>query len=151
VSAWTAASTPAGAVPGGRGAQPAGIAAGSLRMDPSFADGLSCTGCGGGRMTRILLALTDGTPVDLTSCHSCDYHVWRAGDGTFELDRLLPAQRSHEPAQIHRRRTSPPGGAAAGRPGHEPGQGEREDRRHTGGGQQGLPIPRGLAAASPRG
>jgi len=94
VSAWTTAGTPVAAVPGGRGALRPGIAAGTLTMDPSFADGLSCPGCGGGRMTRILLALTDGTPVDLTSCHSCGYHVWRAVDGTCELDGLLPVQRS---------------------------------------------------------
>jgi len=73
------------------------IKAGSLRLDPSLANGLSCPGCGGERMTRILLTLTDGTPVDVAFCQSCDYRAWRATDGTLELDgvrvRLTEQQR----------------------------------------------------------
>ncbi len=48
-------------------------------------------------MTRILLALTDGTPVNITSCQSCTYQSWRASDDTLELDGLLPAQRRSLP------------------------------------------------------
>ncbi len=85
------------AVPISRVALGRGIKAGSLRLDPSLADGLSCPGCGGERMTRILLTLTDGTPVDVVSCQSCDYRVWHATDGTLELDgvrvRLAEQQR----------------------------------------------------------
>jgi len=85
------------AVPISRAALGRGIKAGSLRLDPSLADGLSCPGCGGERMTRILLTLTDGTPVDVAFCQSCDYRVWRATDGTLELDgvrvRLAEQQR----------------------------------------------------------
>ncbi len=48
-------------------------------------------------MTRILLTLTDGTPVDVAFCQSYDYRAWRATDGTLELDgvrvRLTEQQR----------------------------------------------------------
>ncbi len=40
-------------------------------------------------MTRILLTLTDGTPVDITCCQSCTYRTWRPTDGTLELDGVL--------------------------------------------------------------
>ena len=84
------------AVPISRAALGRSIKAGSLRLDPSLANGLSCPGCGGERMTRILLTLTDGTPVDVAFCQSCDYRVWHATDGTLELDGVrvgLPEQQ----------------------------------------------------------
>ncbi len=62
-------------------------------MNPSFDEGLSCPGCGGECMARILLALTDGTPVNITSCQSCTYQSWRASDDTLELDGLPPDRR----------------------------------------------------------
>ena len=40
-------------------------------------------------MTRILLTLTDGAPVDIVCCQSCDYRAWRFTDGTLELDDVL--------------------------------------------------------------
>ncbi len=93
MTSYRAVPTPVAAAVTGHPQSPPSIAAGSLRMDPSFAEGLSCPGCGGKRMTRILLALTDGTPVNITSCQSCTYQSWRASDDTLELDGLLPAQR----------------------------------------------------------
>jgi len=93
VTSYPAAPTPVAAAIAGPPQSAPSIAAGSLRMDPSFAEGLSCPGCAGKRMTRILLALTDGTPVNITSCQSCTYQSWRASDNTLELDGLLPAQR----------------------------------------------------------
>lgn len=49
-------------------------------------------------MTRILLTLTDGTPVDFVSCQSCEHRAWRSPDGTLELDRVLArARRERQP------------------------------------------------------
>ncbi len=84
--------------PVGRAALPPGIKAGNLRMDPVSADGLSCPGCATSG-TRILLTLTDGTPVDVVPCRSCDYRAWRAIGGTLELagvrDGLTERRRRH--------------------------------------------------------
>ncbi len=87
--AQTSTTATHGAIPRSRAALPRSIKAGSLRMDPSFADGLLCPECGGKRMTRILLTLTDGAPVDIVCCQSCDYHAWRSTDGTLELEGVL--------------------------------------------------------------
>jgi hypothetical protein len=40
----------------------------------------SCRECGSERVTRIAMELTDGTPVDFTSCQACEYRSWE-GDG----------------------------------------------------------------------
>ena len=80
-----------------RTAPPWGIAAGSLRLNPSFAKGLSCPDCDGGRMNRILLALTDGTPIDFVSCQTCQYAAWRLMDSTLELDGILSGLASQQP------------------------------------------------------
>ena len=80
-----------------RTAPPWGIAAGSLRLNPSFAKGLSCPDCDGGRMNRILLALTDGTPIDFVSCQTCQYAAWRLMDSTLELDGILSELASQQP------------------------------------------------------
>jgi len=69
-----------------------------LRTDPGLVQGLSCTDCGGERMTRILLTLTDGTPVDFVSCQRCEHHSWRSADGAIELDGVLArARRERHP------------------------------------------------------
>ncbi len=77
------------AIPSPRAALPRSIAAGSVRVDPALARGLSCPDCSTERMTRILLTLTDGAPVDIVCCQSCDYRAWRFTDGTLELDGVL--------------------------------------------------------------
>ena len=42
---------------------------------------ISCKGCGSTRVTRLSLNLTDGTPVEFTSCHHCEHRTWEhAGD-----------------------------------------------------------------------
>ncbi len=38
--------------------------------------GATCRACGSVRVTRISLTLTDGSPVQLTSCHRCEYRTW---------------------------------------------------------------------------
>ena len=65
-----------------------------LRAEPSFTRGLACEGCGSDRITRISMTLTDGTPVDFTSCHVCEHRTWResAGD-VLALDGVLRRTR----------------------------------------------------------
>jgi hypothetical protein len=45
----------------------------------------ACRACGSPRVTRIAMALTDGSPVRFTSCHRCEHKTWEAaaesGDG----------------------------------------------------------------------
>jgi hypothetical protein len=40
--------------------------------------------CGSERLTRLHLALADGTDVTFVSCHECEHRAWFpvAGDGT---------------------------------------------------------------------
>lgn len=38
--------------------------------------GASCRACGSPRVTRIAMALTDGSPVRFTSCHRCEHRTW---------------------------------------------------------------------------
>ncbi len=76
-----------------RSAAPRGAATTGLRTDPSLVQGLSCPDCGGARITRILLTLTDGTPVDFVSCQRCEYRAWRSADGALELDGVLSRAR----------------------------------------------------------
>lgn len=65
-----------------------------LRPEPALTRGIACEGCGSDRVTRISMTLTDGTPVDFTSCHVCEHRTWResAGD-TLALDGVLQRTR----------------------------------------------------------
>ncbi len=38
--------------------------------------GAHCHGCGSLHVTRLSMNLTDGTPVDFTSCHHCEHRTW---------------------------------------------------------------------------
>lgn len=50
------------------------IPLGSLTQRP--AQGASCTECASVRITQLSMNLTDGTPVDFTSCHVCAHKSW---------------------------------------------------------------------------
>jgi hypothetical protein len=67
---------------------------GGLRAEPALTRGVACSGCGSDRVTRISMTLTDGTPVDFTSCHVCEHRTWQesAGD-TLALDGVLQRTR----------------------------------------------------------
>ncbi len=62
---------------------------GSLTQ-PGARAGAACKACGSERVTRIAMALTDGSPVEFTSCHRCEHRTWEE-QGT--RSRLLPVQR----------------------------------------------------------
>lgn len=64
----------------------AGLATGSadeggLRPEPALTRGVSCAVCGSDRVTRISMTLTDGTPVDFTSCQVCEHRSWQEIEG----------------------------------------------------------------------
>jgi len=60
----------------------------------SHRDGASCAVCGSGHVTRLRMSLTDGTPVDFTSCHHCEHRSWaHAGGAEIGVDAVLEHTR----------------------------------------------------------
>lgn len=54
----------------------------------------SCAACGSGHVTRLSLSLTDGTPVDFTSCHRCEHRAWSRTTGDLiAVDTVLEHAR----------------------------------------------------------
>jgi hypothetical protein len=51
--------------------------------------GVTCRACGSERVTSISMALTDGSPVEFTSCHRCEHRTWQE-QGT--SGKVLPVQ-----------------------------------------------------------
>ncbi len=77
----------------GRAARPVvPVALGSLTQ-PGARDGGGCAGCGSIRVTSLTLTLTDGTPVQFTSCHSCEHRTWVGPDGSLDRQTVLDRTR----------------------------------------------------------
>ena len=77
----------------GRRQAAAAVPLGSLtqRSDRTEA---SCVGCGSVHVTRLSMNLTDGTPVDFTSCHRCEHRTWtRTGGDVVAVDTVLEHAR----------------------------------------------------------
>jgi hypothetical protein len=53
----------------------------------------ACRGCGSGHVTRLTMSLTDGTPVDFTSCHRCEHRTWEHAGGELSVDGVLDRAR----------------------------------------------------------
>jgi hypothetical protein len=51
--------------------------------------GAGCRACGSERVTTIAMALTDGSPVEFTSCHRCEHRTWQEQGTT---GKVLPVQ-----------------------------------------------------------
>ena len=68
----------AGTAPAGRRGKraqpPAPVRLGSLLQTGQ--DDATCPRCGGTRVTRIAMSLSDGTPVRFTSCRACEHQWW---------------------------------------------------------------------------
>jgi hypothetical protein len=64
-----------------------------MRPDPKHTLGVTCSNCGSSRITRISMTLTDGTPVDFTSCHDCEHKVWTGTKGALALTGVLDRTR----------------------------------------------------------
>lgn len=62
---------------------------GSLTQ-PGARAGAACRACGSERVTRIAMALTDGSPVQFTSCHKCEHRTWEENGSA---SAVIPVQR----------------------------------------------------------
>ena len=69
------------------------VALGSLTQ-PGARQGACCQECGSPRVTSLALTLTDGTPVEFTSCHACEHRTWFSPMG--ELDRATVLERTRK-------------------------------------------------------
>jgi hypothetical protein len=52
-----------------------------------------CRGCGSPHVTRLSLHLTDGTPVDFTSCHRCEHRTWEHAGAELTVEGVLARTR----------------------------------------------------------
>ena len=52
-----------------------------------------CRGCGSSRVTRLSLHLTDGTPVEFTSCHRCEHRTWEHAGSELTVASVLDRAR----------------------------------------------------------
>jgi formate dehydrogenase maturation protein FdhE len=52
--------------------------------------GSGCRACGSERVTSIAMSLTDGSPVQFTSCHRCEHRTWEEQGST---GAVLPVAR----------------------------------------------------------
>ena len=81
----------------GRRGEPEATPLGSLsQAGQQHAPGTdACEACGSPRLTRLHLALADGTDVTFVSCHECEHRAWFPldGDGT-SLSRDEVVRRS---------------------------------------------------------
>jgi hypothetical protein len=50
---------------------------------------VSCPACGSSRFTSLSMTLTDGTPADFLSCHTCEHKVWSAGGAPLPFTDVL--------------------------------------------------------------
>jgi hypothetical protein len=53
----------------------------------------TCRGCGSGHVTRLAMNLTDGTPVEFTSCHRCEHRTWEHAGGEMTVVSVLDRAR----------------------------------------------------------
>lgn len=65
---------------------------GSLTQQAS-AGSPCCAACGSGQVTRLAMQLTDGTPVDFTSCHRCEARRWEHQGSELSVDSVLDRTR----------------------------------------------------------
>jgi DNA-directed RNA polymerase subunit M/transcription elongation factor TFIIS len=54
---------------------------------------IECQACGSTRVTRLTMNLTDGTPVEFTSCHRCEHKTWEHGGDRLSVDSVLDRTR----------------------------------------------------------
>lgn len=68
------------------------IPLGSLTQ-PGAGAGEPCVACGGTRVTRISLHLADGSPAELTSCHTCEHRTWTSHGKLLSVASVLDKAR----------------------------------------------------------
>lgn len=75
----------------GRGHVPSGPLGSLTQRDHRIS--AECRGCGSGHVTRLSLNLTDGTPVDFTSCHRCEHRTWEHAGAELTVEGVLDRTR----------------------------------------------------------
>jgi hypothetical protein len=55
--------------------------------------GATCAECGSTHVTQLSMNLTDGTPVDFTSCHHCEHRTWEHAGSPLAVDSVLDRAR----------------------------------------------------------
>ncbi len=79
----------------GRGRSlPAAVPLGSLTQR-DHRNGASCRDCGSAHVTRLSMQLTDGTPVEFTSCHRCEHRTWEHAGGELTVNTVLDRARKY--------------------------------------------------------
>jgi hypothetical protein len=74
------------------------IPLGSLTQRGSRHGTNNCRACGSERVTSISMSLTDGSPVEFTSCHRCEHRTWQEPGSTgkeLPVARVLDKTRKH--------------------------------------------------------
>lgn len=56
----------------------------------------TCTRCAGRRVTSITMTLTDGSPVDFRSCHSCEHKSWTQAGAHLDVPTVLAKATKHK-------------------------------------------------------
>jgi len=75
----------------GRGQLPAGPLGSLTQRDHRTS--AECRGCGSVHVTRLSMSLTDGTPVEFTSCHRCEHRTWEHAGAELSVDGVLDRTR----------------------------------------------------------
>ena len=91
LSSTSTTPTPARGRRRGRATGPS-IPLGSLTQRENRA-AIECQACGSTRVTRLTMNLTDGTPVEFTSCHRCEHRTWEHGGDALSVDSVLNRTR----------------------------------------------------------
>jgi transcription elongation factor Elf1 len=77
-------------IPEQRPAQPSSL------TRPGARNGASCPSCGSERLTTLSMTLTDGTPVNFSSCHNCEHRVWADEAGRLDFADVLTRATKHK-------------------------------------------------------
>ncbi len=56
-------------------------------------NGALCRGCGSPHVTLLRMSLTDGTPVEFTSCHRCEHRSWEHAGTQLTVESVLDRAR----------------------------------------------------------
>ena len=57
----------------------------------------TCTNCTSTRITAITMTLTDGSPVDFVSCHTCEVKTWKQHGVDLDISSVLRKAKKHKP------------------------------------------------------
>jgi Zn ribbon nucleic-acid-binding protein len=80
------------AIPDQRPAQPSSLTRRGART------GAECPSCSSQRLTTLSMTLTDGTPVNFSSCHNCEHRVWADEAGRLDFADVLTRATKHKHA-----------------------------------------------------